>query len=185
MSAVEPEYDEEGNEITQPQGESPAMKAAREAADRAADRAGKAERENALLRALPGVDLDSPLGKMFVSSYDGPLESEPIKEAAIAVALISAPEPAPDPTNATDAAAAAARADLQTGAVPPQETPDPEEVEDPNELGLRKFSEAMKAGRSAENASAEYFDRVVGAAIRGDQRAIWGGRYSDEQLAGA
>lgn len=185
MTSTEPEYDTEGNEI-EPQGDTPAMKAARDAATRADSRATKAERENAILKALPGVDLTAPLGAMFLASYDGDPTVDAIRAAAQPVGLYEPPAPAePDANAAVDAAAQAARADLNTGTVPPTQEPDPEELEHPGDLGLRKFGEALKAGRSAEAASAEYFDRVASAAVRGDSRAIWPGKYSDEALAGA
>lgn len=185
MTQVDPQYDEDGQEIVSEPVDSPSIKAAREAATRADSRAAKAERENAILKALPGVDLETPLGKMFLSSYDGEPTTEAIRAAAQPVGLYTEPEAPVDPNLEVDTAAAAARADLNTGSVAPSETPDPEELEDPGTLGLKKFDEALHNGRSSENASAEFFDRVVSAAARGDSRAIWPGKYSDEALAGA
>lgn len=177
------EYDDEGNEI-EPARETGGMKAAREAAERAEGRAAAAERRAQLLDVLPPIE-NKALRSMFLDTYKGDITEDAVLGALTEAGLYEAPAPPPEPGNDVDNAAAAARSDLQTGAIPPQETPDPEEVEDPNDLGLRKYAEALKNGRNQEAASAEYFDRVVSAAVRGDKRAIWSGSYTDEQLAGA
>lgn len=182
MTQTQPLYDAEGNEVTLPE-ETPAIAAAREAADRNAARADGLERELALTKALPTGATETALGKMFADSYKGEMTNEAIQAAAAEVGLVQPVVETP-PTELEDAAAQAARAGLQSGAVPPTEPLDPELAEDPTEFGLQKFHEAMRNGATAENASAHYFDRIAGAANRGDERVLWKG-WSEEQLAGA
>lgn len=77
-----------------------AMAELREAADRgrtATAENDQLKREMAFLRA--GIDDSTPLGKMFVSAYDGELTAEAIRAAALEVGAYEAPkdpEPTPD-----------------------------------------------------------------------------------------
>jgi hypothetical protein len=184
MTQTEPIYNERGEEID-PE-DTPAIQAAREAANRGNARGDSAERKLAILQALPPVE-NTDLRDMFLKSYDGDIdEPDKIIAAAQAIGLVAPPEPEPtvDATAAVDAAAQAARSDLGTGALAPTEEPDIELTADPRGLGLEKFREAKKAGATDKNASAQFFDRVASAASRGDERVIWRG-WTDEQLAGA
>ncbi len=53
------------------------------------------KRENAFLRS--GLPLDDPRMAYFVKGYEGELEPEAIKAAALAAGFITAPEPVVDP----------------------------------------------------------------------------------------
>ncbi len=61
-------------------------KAAKAEAEKLRTEAENAKKENAFLKA--GIDLDSPLGKMFAKGYDGELTVDALKTAASAVGLI-------------------------------------------------------------------------------------------------
>ncbi len=171
-------YDAEGNEIEV--DETQALKDAREAAERNAGAAKDRDavaKENALLKALPGVDLDSDLAKMFVKSYDGELTKEAIQTAAVSVGLFTAEAP-PEPGDPADVELQAAREALRTGSVPPK-TRETLEAEaalavDPRVEGIRAFRVATEEhGQSRVDASAQFFDRQIAAAQRGDERVLW------------
>jgi hypothetical protein len=156
----------------------------REARERAVERAQKAEKEAAdralevaMLRA--GVDDTTPVGKMFVRAYDGEPDPEAIRTAwqEVAPPAATAPpagEPTPPPAQPNDGpteaeqAAAAARASLAAGATPPGEEPSP----DPWTAGEAARAEALKAGKTIDNADAEVWDRVFNAAAEGDPRVL-------------
>lgn len=61
-------------------------KDARREAEQLRLEAETAKKENAFLKA--GIDLDSPLGKMFAKGYDGELTVDALKSAASAVGLL-------------------------------------------------------------------------------------------------
>lgn len=83
-------------------------------------------RLNAVLQA--GIDVTSPLGKLFVKGYDGPAEVEAIKAAAAEAGVLS--QPAPTPPQVPDAEREAQQRMQQTvdagGEAPP---PVPEGVD--------------------------------------------------------
>lgn len=100
-------------------------------------RAKKAEKALAFLMA--GIDPDSPKAKWFVKGYDGKVEPDAIKAAALEAGII-APEapPEPDPDTAEGIAAAARIAQAGNGANP--HTPLGTEALD------QAFAEGMAAG---------------------------------------
>lgn len=169
--------------------ESAGIQAAREAAERnagAAARIPDLERENALLRAVPGELLDTPLGKMFAKSYDGPKDRDSILEAAVEVGLVAGERPVVPP-NPDDPSVLLqqTRQAVNQGAVPPMT---PEQIAEqerlahsPQERGLTDFQNALKEGRTRKQASAFFFDSMIGSAQKGDERAIWTG-WSDQEL---
>lgn len=171
-------YDAEGNEIEV--DETQALKDARAAAERNEGTAKERDaiaKENALLKALPGVDFDSDLAKMFAKSYDGELEREAIQTAAISVGLFTA-APAIDPTTDVDAELQATREALRTGSAPPKSRQTLEDeaalAVDPRVEGIRAFRVATEEhGQSRQDASAQFFDRHIAAAQRGDERVLW------------
>lgn len=179
MTATEPIYDADGNEIEP----SHAMQEARAAADRADAARAAAERRATLLELLPPIE-NKAQRAMFLDSYKGDLTEEAVTGALVELGL-AAPPKTPDEIaqEQQDAAAQDARQDLATGALGAEEQPDPELVQDPSQLGLQKFNEAKRLGATDKNASAQFTDRVVSAAVRGDERALWKG-WTDDQLNG-
>lgn len=142
------------------------------------------QRENAMLRA--GVDLDSPLGAMFVRGYNGEQTPEAIRAA---FAEISPPATPPPPAEAPvasappvqvqtttlqatpeEAAAILASQSLAHGQ-PPQAAPDPH----PSHAAVSDYYTDLKAGVVTRDAEARAVHRVLGAAAAGDQRVILGG----------
>lgn len=65
------------------------------AAAKKGKRVDEVERELAFTKA--GIDTDSDAGRMFMRGYDGELDKEKVREAAIPFGLVQA-EPAPEPT---------------------------------------------------------------------------------------
>lgn len=189
MTQTDPRYDE-GSFDRQVDEETQAMRNAREAAERNAETATQAQaeatqlkRENAMLRALPGVDMTSPLAEMFVRSYQGELDGEAIKAAAQAVGVLPKTEDTtPPPPPAEDQQLSAERQALQTGATftPPNEQQH-REAQDPYDNAMAAFNADLGAGRTREAAAAAYFDHVIGAAVHGDERVQWRG-WTPEQL---
>lgn len=169
--------------------ESRGIREARAAAERNAAEAARAkdlERELALVKALPGVDLDSPLGKMFAGAYDGKLDAEAIKAAAAEVGLVAAdPEPEPEPqVDPLDIEAQRQREALNRGpSTPPASDDEIALAVHPKDRAMTKFQEAMKKGLPREKAAGQYFDEMVSAAVGGDERATWDG-WTEDQLAG-
>ncbi len=136
-------------------------------------------RENAFLRA--GVDLDSPLGRVFARGYDGELTPEAIRtgfaEIAPTPAVIAATDPIPAPVatpvvavvapTADETAALAAASALAQG-VAPVDTP----TQHPSRAAVEGYYADLKLGVTNKDAEARAFDTVFGAAAQGDQRVI-------------
>ncbi len=147
----------------------------REAANRgkaATAEAEAARRELAFLKA--GIDTEKGPGKLLLTAYTG----EPTKEAVLAaaeeygIAPAAAQEPEPTGPEITDEERnqTRERAALATGAEPPAGEVQP----DPHIAGLKAFNERRAEGVSSEDASAEYFNRVLKAAyVDHDPRAIF------------
>lgn len=172
---------------TQAPPDSEALRHAREAAERAAAAAARVptlEVENALLRVgVTDEALSGELGQMFRNSIatdeslrgeDGNIDRDKVRAKAIAVGLVSDGEPPPTDEPPTDPATNTETADRLTigaGGTPPPtpQVPDP----DPATAGLENFERAIQAGRSRENAAAEFFDRVIDAGAKGDERVIY------------
>jgi hypothetical protein len=150
------------------QNETPAS--LREAADegrRARAEAAALQRENAFLRA--GVDLDSPLGKMFGKAYDGELTREAIQEAAKEVGAIRTAETAasPPPEPQHDTTQSQDRMDLASGST----VPDPN-LANPYQEAERAWDAARADGATREAAAAAPLAVLLEAAHRGDSRVI-------------
>lgn len=62
-------------------------------AKKAAAEAAEAKRELAFIKA--GVPMDNPMAKYFVKAYDGELDPDAIKQAALEAQLISSPDQIP------------------------------------------------------------------------------------------
>lgn len=135
-----PEYDEQGNEITEvpdlsgDEENSTIRKLRAELKDRdkklsettpVAEAGLQAQRELAFLKA--GVDLDSPKGKLFAKAYEGELNAEAVKASAIEYEVIEPPkvESTLTPEEIAEAEkAAAATAGAPAGATELEPDPD-------------------------------------------------------------
>lgn len=164
----------------------PAIRQMRDALKREQARASQAEanaasnaelaRENAFLKA--GVDLESPVGKMFTRAYDGELDADAIKaEAAQVGALLDRsdqPTTTPGATSVTpdDIRQTQERQALANDGVPPGLVDDGSDV-DPLDEGYRRYHERLAAGARREDAAAEVIDRIIDAAARGDERVLY------------
>jgi hypothetical protein len=185
---------DDDQELEQEQ-DSHALREARAAAQRNAEEAARIpdlERENAFLRALPGGLTESPLGEVFVAGYRGELTPEAIRESAAKIGLLQ-PEPGEGPpqageANELDETLQQTREALRVGAVPPV-TEDAAEAarlaaEHPADAGLKAFRASMDEGTPREDAAAQMYDRLIAAAVRGDERVIWT-KEKQQELAGA
>lgn len=168
--------------ITPPEG-GPNIQELRDAADRGA----KAARENLFLRAK--VDLDSPLGAMFMRGYDGELTVDAVKAAWAEIPQVPAPVAnAAEQQQATDAAAQAAAeeqaraqqdaARRSIGTAPTE--PPAEKVANPLEAGYQGFHQNLADGMSRDRAAKPVFEQIIGAAANGDERFIFNGWTSEE-----
>lgn len=149
---------------------------------RAADREREqAQRELAMVKA--GIDTDTRLGQMFLKTYEGPLDKEAVKAAALEVpGLLLEPASPPPPTNADQ------------GASPPPPTPEPQVDpnmtderdrlhsggdapgqinEDPILLGKKRAEEVLVRGGTEEDAMVANLRTLYEAAAEGDDRVIW------------
>lgn len=128
-------------------------------------------RENAMLKALPGVDLSTPLAAMFLEGYKGELTTDAIKAAAESVGVLAAPEPpapaAPTADQLQEQATRDALAAGTPGVIPPATQQELDEQKDPIEEGWEQFNKARRSGLPREQASAQLVDRMVAGAVQG------------------
>ncbi|TXH55385.1 MAG: hypothetical protein E6Q97_08925 [Desulfurellales bacterium] len=143
----------------------------------AAEEGRKAKRELAFAKA--GVDVDSPLGGLFMKGYDGEVTADAIK-ASWAEISPTTPEPA-----ATEPAAQAPQAQAQHAvdprvviqqggnADPAGLRPDLEAIH-PGQLGARMVQEVRRDPSLAPGVVPEdmFFSSVFGAAVKGDPRVV-------------
>lgn len=135
------------------------------------------QRENVLLKA--GVNLDSPIGKLFATGYGGELTPEAVTTAWAEVAPAAAIPPvvpAADATPAPPAEAsadelevAAARAALTQGTVGPAAEP----VLPAGEAMIGAFNDARKNGRPMEAAQRAGLQELMNRAVDGDETALF------------
>lgn len=153
------------------------------AAQQAQLEAGQAaQRELAMVKA--GVDLDSPVGKLFAGAYQGDLEPEKIKAEWSKLGVTPGAAPTPEvndgPTAEELAAQQAAATVTSGGATPPGEEP----PGDPWKDALATRQEALKRGAPSEIADSRAIDRVMDAAAKGDPRVNFDlQRWRQEQEA--
>ena len=140
------------------------------AGDAAAAKASELERKVAVLEA--GINTSTPLGQMFLKSYDGELESEAIKTAAQAVGLIEGqadPEPQPGEPGTAEAEYQNTRDVLSTG--------QPATIEDAPkvapDMAYKAYTDARKNGMRAEDAQMVGFRTLLEQAAQGNQSAIF------------
>lgn len=124
-------------------------------------------KENAFLKA--GVDLEDPVAKMLFNSYDGELDTEAVKAAAVAVRLTPG-EPTPaagsTPTEPVDTSQTTERNALANDTGGAVQLP----AEDPIQAGYKEFYDGLARGQSREDASVAVIGRVIAAAEEGDPR---------------
>lgn len=142
----------------------------RKAADdgvKARTEADQLRRENAMLKA--GVDLESPVGKMFARAYDGELDPEMIKTGATEVGALT---PAPvvavvtEPPVVHDQTQSQERMDLASQAGKPGTI----EPGDPYDAAMQAFENERRSGSTREMSAAAAFQKIVEAHKAGDGR---------------
>jgi hypothetical protein len=157
------DMDDEG----QPAADSP--KALRRAADegrKAKAELASAKRELAMLKA--GVDLESPIGKLFAKAYDGDTAADAIKAewAAIAPKAGTDTPVAPEPVITDDEA----RSTTERQALANNSPADIASEADPRETAFKAGLATRAQGGSTEDALGAHFNELVRAAIDGDKR---------------
>lgn len=124
-----------------------------------------AQRELAFLKA--GVDTESPLGKLVLAGYDGPLEADKIKEFHASVAPPPPEQPVVDtPLLPGEDQSTRFREMLAIGAT--GDAP-PAVVEDPVKDGLSLATEGIKHGMREEEALGGFINHVADAQMRGQK----------------
>lgn len=130
------------------------------------------KRDAALLTA--GVDLESPVGKLFAKAYDGDLTPDAIRAEAETVGALKTLATTTEtitteelPVDETETASTKERQTLATGA-----TSDTGSTEDPRVAARRVADEARKGGAREEVVLGTHFHELVGAAMDGDRRVI-------------
>lgn len=122
-----------------------------------------------------GVDMDSPVGKLFVKAYDGDITPAAIQAEAKAVNALrtdatllgTTPGDAPNITP-EEQAATQARNNLSSGAAPDQPI-----TVDPKDLAMKLAKDSMGSGASWENAAAEYLEDRLWSASNDDKPIHW------------
>lgn len=143
------------------------MKADAESA--ASEAAALREQNRTLALTVAGVDLESPVGKLFVKANPELTSVDEIKAAWAEVAPQSAPPPADDGPTEAELANQAARQALTTGGQPPGEEPTP----DPWPDALAGFRADREKGVRVEQAQKNVLQKIVDAAGAGDERVLF------------
>lgn len=153
------------------------------------------QRENLLLRAVPGLDTTTEPVQAFLERYQGEMTAEAIAAKAKDWG-IAAPAPAstttetttttpgstetPPPANTTgtetppaegdEARQAAERTALANGTQAPVS---PDAQAHPANVGLANFHKQLAEGSTREDAAAAGIDPIIAAAANGDERVLW------------
>jgi hypothetical protein len=133
------------------------------------------EKNRSLALQVAGVDVESPVGKLFVKANPELTEVDDIKAAWAEVAPQGTAAPAAETTPVDDGptpeerAAAAARGALSTGGTPPGEEPTGPVW--PN--ALEGFRQDRAKGVRVEAAQRNALQSVMDAAVAGDPSAIF------------
>lgn len=155
----------------------------------AADEGRKAKRELAFVKA--GIDTDTPLGAMFATAYSGDLTKDAIAEEWEKIA--PSPQAAVEQVDAiqADQLVVAQEQDVQRAqqdrarrsiASTPAE-PVAEPTVDPLREGYKQFHENLSNGVTRDRAAKPVFEAIIGGAANGDQRFIWNGEWSEEEMS--
>lgn len=153
------------------------QEAAREANARA-DQNAAAARELVFVKA--GIK-DDPMGLYFQQTYNGDLTEEAVKAAAEPLGLLKGDETKPgtegegkEKEPVTQPTEEQLREQRERAALGAQHEPPGEMTpEHPGEAGLNQFFKSLSEGETRDRAAAQYFDRVVDARVKGDERVIW------------
>lgn len=132
-------------------------------------------RENAMLKA--GIDVNTPLGTLFLNAYEGELETDAIRDAFHKIAppapvtATEAEEPDMAPVGDNDDAQfAEERQRLASGGL----GDDGHTIDrDPRKVAIELGNKMLADGKSREDAMASAFSSMAGAAAAGDSRVIW------------
>lgn len=126
-----------------------------------------------------GVDLASPVGKLFFDTFSGELNADAIRVQAEALGAVKATEPPKPPTGdapptnqVTDDERKLTdeRRDLATGGAPETgQVADP----DPKTESVKVAMDLIASGKSESDALAGGIGHIINAAIKGDKRASW------------
>lgn len=170
MSNIDADLSPDGNQITIDD-----YRAAMDRAAKAERRAEQADRTSAM--AIAGIPTGTAPGAAFVEKYTGKLDDvEAIRAAAVEWGLWkpegSDANPATPSTPADQAQVDADRAALQNAgaALNPGDQPPSRH---PAEEGLDRFYQRVQTeGARREDAFPEIFDRLVDAAVKGDERVL-------------
>lgn len=146
---------------------------AKEAREAAAS-AEAVKRENAMLRA--GVDLDSPVGKLFAKGYDGELDPDAVKSAWSEIGVTPTPSESQETVTEVDDGPTEAeqeqqrlRGVLTSDATPPGSEPSP----DPWDEAIGEFHDRQKRGQTKQRAQTAALQHVLNAAVAGDKRVLF------------
>lgn len=128
------------------------------------------QRENALLRALGGDALETPLGRMFADAYKGPLEVDKIRESAEEIGLGKASETTPPPAGDGTPGQGETQAALgnEGGFTPPPPPPDV----NPRDASREAVVAARQRGLGDEDALVAGLGPLAEAALAGDSRVL-------------
>jgi len=156
--------------------------------------------ENELLKrqlafSKAGIDTDTPLGKMFARSYDGPTDDvEAVKAAALEIGIGSAPKKSQAEIEAdqTKAAEEQRLADAQSNlSGGPNGKPAGEEGPSPADAALLHFQKQLTDGVDPNSARRDAVAMLISAGLNGDKRAfvnaeqhLAAGRAEDQLVSG-
>lgn len=123
-----------------------------------------------------GIDVATPLGKIFATAYDGDMNVEAVQKAWAEVSGTSTddgdkPPAAPNPDITSDETELTRRREALANGSRGDDGNEPEP--DPREGAIKAGQEAMAAGRSRDEAMATVFSELAGAAAKGDPRVLY------------
>lgn len=151
----------------------------REKAKRA-DQVPVLERKVAILEA--GINTSTPLGAMFLKSYEGELTAEAIQSEAAKVGLVPGqqdPDPQPGEPGTAEAGYADTRRLLEQGDAAPHEPPQ----KSATDLAFDAFANSRKEGKRTEDAQVDGFRTLIEQAAQGNPSALFNERAWNERLA--
>lgn len=131
-----------------------------------------AQREIAFHRA--GVDVDSPIGKLFAKAYDGELDLAVIKEAAGEVNALRSGEipPVTGETGTSEGVEGEQQSTGERNALAGNSPADQSPEIDPMQASIDSAKQNMKNGMGETDAMAEFVDDRLYAASKNDPRVI-------------
>lgn len=147
--------------------------------ERDAKVAREAQAEAAALRqelafSKVGIDVATPLGKMFAAGYDGDMSVDAVQKAWSDLGGVKddGGEPSePDPTISTDEVELTRRREALANGSRGDDGNEPDP--DPRAGAIQAGHDALAAGRSRDEAMATTFSELAGAAARGDARVLY------------